>query len=120
VFSDDDPETARLVVEMARHLGTTVQFTGKEDFHMAELAYRYEYGKPLLRPDQLPHLQTQMRRLHEWYMQASVEGSIMLIVAVREENYFHGNDEIYIDFEELFQLFNQDATDKSLVGCYCL
>jgi hypothetical protein len=53
-------------------------------------------------------------------MQACGEGSIMLIVALRDEHYFRGNDEIHIDFEELFQLFNQDALDKSLVTCYCL
>lgn len=99
---------------------TVAQYLGKEDLPMAELAYRYEYGKPLVRPEQVPHLQTQMRRLHEWYMQASKEGNIMLIVAVREEHYFRGNDEMHIDFEELFQLFNQDAIDKSLVSCYCL
>jgi hypothetical protein len=117
VFSDDDPETARLVAQMARHLDTTVNYTGNKDFPMAELAYKY--GNPLLRVDQLPHLQTQMRRLHNWYLQASAEGSIMLITSIRDEHHFRGNDEIHIEFEELFQLFNQDAIDKSLASYYC-
>jgi hypothetical protein len=52
-------------------------------------------------------------------MQPSAEGGIMLIAAVREEHYFRGNNEIHIDFEELFQLFNQDSIAKSLVSCYC-
>jgi hypothetical protein len=53
-------------------------------------------------------------------MQASKKGNVTLIAVVREEYYFRGNDEIHIDFEELFQLFNQAAMDKSLVNCYFL
>nr|XP_051219540.1 uncharacterized protein LOC127336738 [Lolium perenne] len=107
-----------IVTRMAKDLGTSVQY--QDYYPMVELAYRYTYEKPLVRPDQLPHLQTQMRRLHEWYMQACKDGSIMIIVALRDEHYFRGHDEIHIEFEELFQLFNQDALDKSLVSCYCL
>jgi len=118
VYSFDDPETTELVTRMAKNLGRDVQY---EDYYpMAEIAYKYEYGKPLLRPDQLPHLQTQMRRLHEWYMQSCRESQIWLIAAVRDEHYFRGDDEIHIEFEELFQLFKQDALDKSLISCYCL
>ena len=118
MYSFDDPETTELVTRMAKDLGRDVQY---EDYYpMAEIAYKYEYGKPLLRPDQLPHLQTQMRRLHEWYMQSCRESQIWLIAAVRDEHYFRGDDEIHIEFEELFQLFKQDALDKSLISCYCL
>ena len=118
MHSYDDPETAEIVTRLAKNLGTTVQY---QDYYLtAELAYRYSYGKPLLRADKFPHLGTQMRRLHEWYMKACVEGEIMLIVGVRDEHYLCGNDEIHIEFEELFQLFNQDAMDKSLISCYCL
>ena len=99
---------------------SVAQVIGDSGFPMAELAWKYVEGGSLVRPEQIPNLQTQMWRLHEWYMQASKEGNTMLIVAVREEHYFRGNDEIYIDFEELFQLFNKDTIDKSLVSCYCL
>jgi hypothetical protein len=43
----------------------------------------------------------------------------MLLAKVTKEHYL-GEDEIHIDFEELFQPLNQDALDKCLVGCYCL
>jgi hypothetical protein len=42
----------------------------------------------------------------------------MLIVGVRDEHYFRGNENIYIEFEELFQFFNQDVVDKSLMSFY--
>jgi hypothetical protein len=40
-------------------------------------------------------------------------------VAVKKEHYFR-EDTINIELEELFQLYNQDALDKSIVSCYCL
>ena len=43
----------------------------------------------------------------------------MLMVKVKKEHYFR-EDEICINFEELFQLYNQDTLDKSIVSCYCL
>jgi hypothetical protein len=60
VFSDDDPEMARLVAQMATHLDTGVNYTGNKDFPMDELAYKYKYGKPLVRREQTPHLLTEM------------------------------------------------------------
>lgn len=42
-----------------------------------------------------------------------------LMVKVKEEHYFHAKD-LWVEFQELFQLFNQDALDKSIISCYCL
>ena len=53
-------------------------------------------------------------------MEASKDGTNYIIVGINDEHYFNGDEEIYIDFEELFQLYNQDAIDKSIVSCYCL
>jgi hypothetical protein len=88
---------------------------------MDDLAYRYEYGKPLVRPEEVPHLPTQMQRLHHWYVEAcSKEGSNMIMVGIRDEHYFRGKAEMFIEFEELFQLYNQDAINKTIISCYCL
>jgi hypothetical protein len=118
VHSYDDLKTAGMVTRLAKELCTTVQYEGY--FPTDEFTYIYKYRQPLVKPDQLPHLQTQMRKLHDWYMQACKEGNIMLIVGIREEHYFRGNEEIHIEFEELFQLFNQEALNKTLMSCYCL
>ena len=82
--------------ELAQYLGQV------KEFPTADLAYRYQHGKPLVRPEEVQLLSTQMRRLHEWYMQASKEGSNGLMVRIRDEHYFGGNDEINIEFDELF------------------
>ena len=114
----DDPETRELIERSARHLGATIEYD--DYFPMAEPVYKYKYGMPLISNDKLPLLQTQMRKLHDWYMQACRESKIFLIVGIKDEHYFRGNEEVNIEFEELFQLFNQDALDKSFMSCYCL
>ena len=42
-----------------------------------------------------------------------------LMVNVKEEHYFH-EKAVSVEYSELFQLYNQDALDKSIVSCYCL
>ena len=107
-----------MIERTARGLGAVVQYEGY--FPNAEVKYTYTYGEPLVRPGHLGTLGTQMRKLHEWYMQACRDSKIVLTVGIRDEHYFRGNEELNIDFEELFQLFNQDALDKALISCYCL
>lgn len=48
------------------------------------------------------------------------EGQEYLSVGISEEHYFRGNDLIYLQVNEFFQLFNQDALDKSFISCYCV
>jgi len=43
-----------------------------------------------------------------------------LIVRIRLEHYFNGYDVLHIEFNELHQLLNGDALDKSLLSCWCL
>ena len=64
-------------------------------------------------------LPTHMRNLHDWYMTAVKEGQEILMAKVADEYYFL-ESMIHVEFLELFQLFNQDALDKSLLSCYCL
>ena len=87
---------------------------------MAEVAFRYQHGKPLVRPEQLPKLSTMMQTLHNWYLKACKEGTNSILVGIKIEHYFNGDEALYIEFEELFQLYNQDALNKTIVSCYCL
>ena len=42
------------------------------------------------------------------------------MLVIKDQQYVCGDDVINIEFSELFQLFNQDALDKSLISAYCL
>lgn len=113
-----DPETASMIERAARAQGASVEY---EDYYpTAQVVNKYRYGSDLVKPGELARLGTQMRRLHEWYLKACRRGDRYLTVYLRDEHYFRGEDEINLELEELFQLFNQDALDKAVISCYCL
>ena len=73
----------------------------------------------MVKPEQIPLLSTGMYELHQWYLREVKTNRESLMVKVEVEHYFH-EKELWVEFLELFQLFNQDALDKSLVSCYSL
>jgi hypothetical protein len=116
-----DPEIITLYKEVAdAHDLSIAQHLSQCDFCTGDIAYKYRHGNPLIRSEEIPHLPTRMRKLHWWYMEASKEGKNWITLGIKDELYFHGNDEVNIVFSELFQLYNQDALDKSIVSTYCL
>jgi hypothetical protein len=54
-----------------------------------------------------------MERFHKWYMKTCSEsGKDTLTLRIKEEHDLVGMDELSIEFDELFQLYNQKALDK--------
>ena len=85
-----------------------------------EIKRKYVRGQPLVEPEEVKNLPTRMYELHDWYMKITkISNRESLMVQVEEDHYFH-KKALAIEYSELFQLFNQDALDKSLVSCYCL
>jgi hypothetical protein len=80
---------------------------------------KFVMGGPLVSKEMLEDLPTNMRYLHAWYMNEAKNGRIMIMARVPRE-YYGRPEEIYVDFDELFQMFNCDALDKSLMSFYCL
>ena len=76
----------------------------------------YVPGKPLVSKEKLQQLPTHMRNLNEWYLRADR----MFIVAKVPREYYFRPEEIHVKLEELFQMYNFEALDKSLMSCYCL
>jgi hypothetical protein len=72
-----------------------------------------------MRVERLEELPTHMRHLHAWYLTAAKKGRIMIVGNVPRE-YYGRPEEIHVDFDELFQMYNCEALDKSLMSCYCL
>lgn len=93
-------------------------------FEIAEVTNRetYEYvlGKPLVKPGH-PPLTPRMHELHEWYMNIFRETrKDSMYVRVKKDHDFIGASVRLVQFEELFQLYNQLALDKQLLTSYCL
>lgn len=128
MFSDNNrqAELAQQHEVAAADLGVTLaqylsMIQDDVDLPMAEVAYKYKAGDPLLRsPEEIANLSTKMRRLHQWYMHASKRGLEYITLAIKDEHFFRGDNEIHVEMGELFQLYNQDAIDVAVVSCYCL
>ena len=85
-----------------------------------EIKRKYVRGQPLVEPDKVKNLPTRMYELHQWYMNITkISDRLSLMVNVKEEHYYH-EKAVSVEYSELFQLYNQDALDKSIVSCYCL
>ena len=85
-----------------------------------EIKWKYVRGQPLVKPEEVKNLPTRMYELHDWYMKITKSSNReSLMLKVKEEHYFP-KLALCVEYSELFQLFNQDALDKSLVCCYCL
>ena len=85
-----------------------------------EIKRKYARGQPLVKPEEVKKLPTRMYELHQWYMDITkISNRESLMVNVKHEHYYH-EKALAIEYPELFQLFNQDALDKSIVSCYCL
>ena len=85
-----------------------------------EIKRKYVRGQSLVEPDEVKNLPTRMYELHQWYMNITkISNRESLMVNVKHDHYYH-EKALAIEYPELFQLFNQDALDKSIVSCYCL
>ena len=110
--------------KLAAVMGCIVaEFLGSQDDKLPTAAANpkptYVPGKPLVSKEKWDQLPTQMRKLHQWYLSASKGDEIMIVENVPHDYYFR-HDEVHVEFSELFQLFNFEALDKSLMSCYCL
>ena len=85
-----------------------------------EIKRKYVRGQPLVERDKVKNLPTRMYELHQWYMDITkISDRLSLMVNVKEDHYYH-EKAVSVEYSELFQLYNQDALDKSIVSCYCL
>jgi len=85
-----------------------------------EIKWKYVRGEPLVKPDEVKKLPMRMYELHQWYMDITKSSNrVSLMVEVKKDHYCH-EKAVSVEYNELFQLYNQDALDKSIVSCYCL
>ena len=80
---------------------------------------KFIMGESLVSKEMLDEMPTHMRHLHAWYLTAAKNGRIMIVATVPLE-YYGRPEEIHVEFDELFQMYNYEALDKSLMSCYYL
>ena len=58
----------------------------------------------------------QMFKLHQWYLQKSKEEMRMIGFKYHDQNFFHGEDDFWVDFELIHAAYRRDALDVSIVA----
>jgi len=93
--------------------------TGELELPKAEVAWTYKPGEDLVRPDQIPHLPTRMRQLHEWY---KTQTGNMIGVFFKSSDIFktEGSATYWVEFSSLFELYQKQALDVSIMGLFTL
>nr|AAU89156.1 transposon protein, putative, CACTA, En/Spm sub-class [Oryza sativa Japonica Group]AAU89166.1 transposon protein, putative, CACTA, En/Spm sub-class [Oryza sativa Japonica Group] len=99
---------------------TMAQLDGGAPIPKAEVAYKFELGKPLVRPEQLQSLPTQMYKFHERYMEMSANCREMFEARIRNPDFLQGEDVLWIHFKDVFDLYHRDALDVSLLSAWIL
>ena len=101
-------------------VGQLLDIEPMSSFREEEIKRKCVRGQPLVEPEEVKNLPTRMYELHDWYMKITKSSNReSLMVQVEEDHYFN-KKALSVEYSELFQLFNQDALDKSIVSCYCL
>nr|CAH67952.1 H0117D06-OSIGBa0088B06.4 [Oryza sativa] len=69
---------------------------------------------------ELQSLPTQMYKFHERYMEMSAKGRKMFGARIRNPDFLQGEDVLWIHFKDLFDLYQLDALDVSLLSAWIL
>ena len=88
------------------------------DESKVEKKWEFKLGEPLVQ--HLSDLTTQMRRFHAWYMEQSKRGRCMFAYKYRHCDFLHGDGENWIYFDEMYQLYQQDALGVQLLSLWTL
>lgn len=101
-------------------LDTAAEALGMADLPMAEVRWTYQLGRELVHPEKIKDLPTNMRLFHEWYMAESAQGRTMFALILKDEYFHRGEEDIWLEFEDLYNFYHQDAVNVSLMSCWCL
>ena len=108
---------------------TTEQITGASNQDLDPLKeypiapvvrWKYKEGTSLVPPDVVDLLPTQIRRLHDLYMKTMRDCNFMQGAKIGDEDFFHGEAIIWLDWEEVYQLYHQDALNNYIVTLWLL
>jgi hypothetical protein len=75
-----------------------------------EFRWRFELGKPLVKPELVNKLPTKMRRFHDWYLKKSDEDHEMFGMLVRPEHFSIQNEKVvWLRFTDIYGIYHLDA-----------
>jgi len=95
--------------------------TGQASPPKAEVTrWHFELGKPFVPPDDVKKLQTKMYLFNGWYMVQASKGRKMFGCRVKDEDFFNGEETIWLEFRDIHEIYQRDALDISLIQIWVL
>jgi hypothetical protein len=86
-----------------------------------EFRWRFELGKPLVKPELVNKLLTKMCRFHDWYLKRSAEGLEMFGMLVRPGAFSLQNEKVaWLRFADIYEIYHLDALNTDLMMAWCL
>ena len=117
MLSEKDVATAQFVLESGLTKAQLLEEAPIE-VHPGANKKPFMLGEPLMREELIPTLPTRMHELHAWYLKASALKDVVFRARVQDMHFNWGMDDIWIEFENLYDLYHQDALDKSLLSVF--
>jgi len=101
---------------------TAAQVAGGQDIPKAQVIARWQFqlGTSLVPLEVVSLMPTKMRRLHDRYMMLMSQCVFMSGAKIKDDDFFRGEAIIWINLEEVYQLYHHDALNISMVGLWVL
>ena len=80
---------------------------------------RFVVGKPMIEEFMFEEC-TQTRRYHKWYMDQAKAGRQMFAFQYKHNDFLHGDNEVWICWDEMYQLLQADALGAQLICLWSL
>ena len=92
----------------------------QEDIPIAPVVAPFEHGKPFVTEEQEMSVGTQMFNLHRWYLRMSNDEMKMFGIKYRDHDFFRGEDDFWVYFEDLYHIYHRQAFDASIITIWVL
>lgn len=100
---------------------TREQITGEAEVPVqTKIRWHFELGKSFVPAEDFKKLQTKMFAFHQWYMEQAHKRRSMFGCRVKDEHFFNGEETIWLEFKDIYEVYHQDALDVSLLACWVL
>ena len=80
----------------------------------------FKHGKPFVTEEEEMSLGTQMFNLHRWYPQMSNDETKIFLVKYRDHDFYCGEDDFWVYFEDLYHIYHRQALDTSIITIWVL
>jgi hypothetical protein len=104
--------------EKAKAMAAKIKIPTKADYK--NVPKQYVPGRPLLTLEKLRKVPAGIKRLHDWYMRASLVGIDAISVHIPDHAFIGSDEKVFLAFEDMWLMVNLQKLDVHLVTLFAL